>query len=500
VTVANVALVSGNIYAITLNAAQAGGAYTVAVANVTDNALSPNAIAATTLSFNITDKTAPTVASAEWVPGAAAAAETVYVTFSEAVATTGVNSALDLNNYRINTAGGAKPTAASLYGTGGTKVKLTFADVAVTDVSVGQIADAAGNVMASLSTIVAAPQVTAITAANITSITTKSLNTVDIVINKVIPTLTAAAFTVEEGAGGADVQAPAMISYSNNGTNTTVTLTLTAATAMTNANDEPDNINFIAGGIVSDIGATNALFTVTAAGITDGIAPTISTITQTAAAKFTVTYDEAVAASPSVLNAAPLIASDFIVLNNANATLLAGVDYTTAIVNGNVEITLAAVPTIGHKYKISTKAAMTYVVDATNTALKANARTTAIEVTVVAVAPPLNIVLAEYNPNINTLGLLIGGLVDGTFDPTKITYRTGINDSHTLTGGLVDFINEQVIYIYLNNNDTVAIEGLANFGGNGDVLNIASGYFTTTGNITAGEAETVDVQVLNQPN
>lgn len=377
---------TGNVYNINLGAVQAAGVYTIEVKNVTDTALTPNTIQPVILSFTVTDKTPPAVTAVSWVDTAAATPEYVYVTFSEAVATTGTNSALDKNNYRVN---GSIPTDVTAFGLAGTKVRLSVADATtVTSVTWGQIADLAGNKMVALTgtaDALSTPALTlegAIDSTNITSITTKSLNTVEVVINKVIPTLTAAAFTVEEGAGGADVAAPAMISYTNDGTKTTVLLTLTASTAMINSSDKPANVNFIAGGLVSDTGVTNALFTVAAGAIVDGIAPSYASIAQVSDAVFTITLDENIKAQNVSLMATDLV------IKKANGTqLVAGVGYTVTYATNVITVTLATPLTANETLSVASVASPQYIVDAADNKVNAfTGKTIAMDLTAPAIA------------------------------------------------------------------------------------------------------------------
>ncbi|HAS72709.1 MAG TPA: hypothetical protein DCS67_01025, partial [Clostridiales bacterium UBA8960] len=354
---------TGNVYIVNLGGVQPAGVYTIEIKNVTDTALTPNTMLPVVLSFTVTDKTPPTVTAVSWVDTAAATPEYVYVTFSEAVATTGANSALDKNNYRVN--GAIIPTEVTAFGVAGTKVRLAVPDgTVVASVTWGQIADLAGNKMVNLTNTtgdVGVPALTlegAIVAGDIISVTTKSLNTVEVVINKVIPTLTVAAFTVEEGAGGADVAAPAIISYTNDGTKTTVILTLTASTAMINSSDKPANVNFIAGGLVSDTGVTNAAFSIATGDIVDGIAPSYASIAQVDNDTFTITLDEDIKAAQNV----SLMATD-LVIKKANGTqLVAGVGYTITYATNVITVNLATPLTANETLSVASIAAPQYIV------------------------------------------------------------------------------------------------------------------------------------------
>ncbi|MBS4022243.1 MAG: cell wall-binding repeat-containing protein [Dethiobacter sp.] len=319
--------VSGNIYNINLGAVMAGGVYTVTISNITDTALAPNAMAATTLSFTITDKTPPAVSSIKYVNTAAGTPEYLYVTFNEAMATSGPGSVLDVNNYRLGT---VKPSAVTAFGTN--KYRLTFADTTVFNgatFTYGQLADVSGNSMVALSTSVGlvAGDAEAEPVPGDITIKTKSLNTIEIVVNKVIPQILAADIIVDNNAV---LETPAMISYTNDGTKTTIVATLKNVSALTGPSAVPTKVTFAAGKLVTDTGIANTP-AINVTTITDNVAPSVvvpspANVNATTGL-IALTFNEDVGYKTGT--DASLLATDF-VITYKGAALVAGVDYTVS--------------------------------------------------------------------------------------------------------------------------------------------------------------------------
>jgi len=352
---------AGNVYTINLAAKLAGGACTIAISNVTDAALTANTIVPVTLTATITDKTRPTITAVSYVD--AADAEYIYVTFSEAMS----DSVMALNNYRQNN---VAPTAIAAFGAN--KIKISFPNgttLAGADFVYGQLADVATNkINDNLSTVRALVVGDAEAAPGITSITTKSLNTIQIVVNKVIPSLVASGITVTKSNGGDPetftTKSPAIISYSNDGTATTIVATMTSDTAIANSAAKPYKVNILADALVSDTGKKNVATEVLAAAIVDGIAASWASNTAVSTTVFKVTFNENIATT----NAA-MVATDLTVVKADGTVLLAGVDYSTAVAGANITVTLAAAYT--GKLTISSKAALAYVKGADGNALNA---------------------------------------------------------------------------------------------------------------------------------
>lgn len=417
-------------------AAMVGGTYTVTVSGVKDDSLNKNVIATVTQSFIVSDKTPPTVSGNAEITGTTT--KTVYLTFNEAVASSGAGSAVDVNNYLSDT--NKKPSAAVMFGSAGKTVKLTFADGDITvgagKLIIGQIADLAGNRIVALATPVTVVSLAAIDGTSVTSIKTKSLNTIEIVINKVIPTLSTSAFLITEGAGGNDIAAPAMISYSNDGTKTTVIATLTAETANSSPSDKPDNVRFVADGLVSDLGATNAQFDVTT--IVDGIAPSYVSVAQVSSSRFDVTFDEAIDAN--VNNT--LIATDFVVKKADGTVLVPGVGYITSANGTKIEFTLSVALTADETLTIATVAAPLYVKDSdggAGTGLNVMNAFTAKNVVMDATAPLVADIAKLTITDTTVAG--IAAAVEGGATVKIVANGAAVTDAHAGSGVVVAATN-----------------------------------------------------------
>jgi trimeric autotransporter adhesin len=104
VSITGVANVTGNTYRLT-TAALNGNTYKLKVAadSITDTSINLNKIAAYETTFVVADTVAPTVTG---TGSYTADGKKVFVKFSEAMATSGAGSVLDVNNYRFTTSTG----------------------------------------------------------------------------------------------------------------------------------------------------------------------------------------------------------------------------------------------------------------------------------------------------------------------------------------------------------------------------------------------------------
>lgn len=350
-----------NIFQFGFAAKLPGGTYTVTISNITDAALAPNAMPAATLSFTITDLTPPTVTGATYVDSTAGV-DYIYVTFGEAVATSGAGSAVDTANYRL---GGAVLPAGTTIATFGSTSKVQITLPAGTNVkqalSCGQIADLAGNKMVALQTPIAT---VAETAPLITSVTTKGLNTLEIVVDKILTSVVADGLTIS----GA-TYSPAYVSYTTADGTTIITATLRVESKLANAGSQPTDVRVVADKLKSDTGLFMAAATYNdAAIIKDGIAPTAGALANTATNVFTITFDENVQAAGPGTTAA----LDLVIVNAGGNTLVALTDYTTTVAGGVVTVTLTGAGYAG-KLTVSSAAAINYIKDASTEAVKMNA-------------------------------------------------------------------------------------------------------------------------------
>lgn len=241
----------------------AAGNYTVKVAGITDASIYANKITTVTLPFTISDKTAATGITAEWV--ADGSNYIVYVTFSEDMQ---ADSILNKANYRLE--GLALATADKIELFGGSKVvKITTAtDMSGNDidVTVKNVVDASGNALDLFTTLTAANVATA-AAPTVGAVKTIALNKIEVTMDKHLSAAPAAAFEVNN-------VAPAAVTYVNNSDGTsTVTMTLQAAGKLTDEGDVTVVIDIVASTVKSFTGKVAATGNALQTGVTDGIAP-----------------------------------------------------------------------------------------------------------------------------------------------------------------------------------------------------------------------------------
>lgn len=144
-----------NTYRLTVGSMAAGGNYTLSINNnITDTSVSANRLAPYTTTLTVGDLQAPTVNGVT----INTARDRIYIEYSEPMATTGVNSALDVNNYRTATAVAGDQTALPAGTTitqNGNVVTIALPSALAanqTTLVIGQVADAAGNKIAALQT------------------------------------------------------------------------------------------------------------------------------------------------------------------------------------------------------------------------------------------------------------------------------------------------------------------------------------------------------------
>jgi hypothetical protein len=346
----------------------AGGNYTLTIKNITDNTPQANKITEVGTPIVITDMTAPVVVKAEFI----AADKVVYVSFNEAMGA----QALVLANWSYTDAGeSATPTKAEYFNGDTKKIKLTFdknaADAAVTLVDgganlyFGKIDDAAGNVVAPLST-----DVTTFAAVADATFTAKLIaeNKVEVTFSgKVVEGQAVAANYFINNPATTSGSAAVVDTFSEDKDGNTVVTLVTPSTVTFASNVA--NATVSVSGVKLDTGAGAAAGNVTAS---DKIAPTISTLTTVAGVTMSalVTFDENIA----VTGGEALAALDLVVINDGTA-LAAGTDYTTTVAGAVLKINLVKGVAAGKELSVATVAAPAYITDAGGT--KANAMTTA---------------------------------------------------------------------------------------------------------------------------
>ena len=377
---------------ITLGADLDGGNYTVTVKNVTDKALAANKIVEVTKAFTVTDSTALNLSNTviTVVDNATAKVQYLYVTFEAKVATTGVNSALNKDNYTIDNAPLSSDAKVEIFGTTGTRVKITVpysgdpAAKTVTPgtsvVNIGRVADISGNVPSALATTVATADDVAPT-----TFTVKAVDTNKLVLTFAgeLSTVSADGIKVDGKDADAVTSTLAAVSYEVKDGKTYVTATLradecladkTAASLAAMKVEVVDNkLKTITGQTLSSVASVT--------GVADGIAPAqtgdiVLARASANTATIAVTFDEALKAGliPQ------LVANDFIIKDSTGKVYVPYVNYTVAIDDVNAPNTIVFTLTFadeaaldklnGTKFTVATKDVVNYTTDANDNAIK----------------------------------------------------------------------------------------------------------------------------------
>lgn len=272
VTTAKTVAYASKVATITFASNLASGNYTVKVSNVTDTSIYLNKIVAQTEAFAITDLTAATSITGEYV--VSGSNYLIYVTYNEDMDTT---TTLNKANYQLGT--GALASAATIEAFGGNKVVkiTTTVNPAGLTVKVKNVKDAAGNALDLFTTLETGALATA-GAPTGTGIKTTSLNTIEVKFNKHLSAAPAASFTVDTTDAGAAVAVAAATYVNNSDGSSTVTLTLAAAENLANEGDVLVTVNVVDTNVKSFTGASVAAGVVAGA-VTDGIAPAFAATT-----------------------------------------------------------------------------------------------------------------------------------------------------------------------------------------------------------------------------
>jgi methionine-rich copper-binding protein CopC len=373
---------TGGVYKVTLDFAAklAGGTYTVDVKNVKDKALSPNTITAVTQSFTITDLTAPTAPTAVVVDDSTTNTF-VYLTFAEDMATTGAGSVLASANYRLD--GKVLPTGSKveLFGSS-KKVKITLPKTAdligTSKLSIGQLADANGNVMENFSTAILLTADQAPTTFTASAIGAQKLQ---LVVPGEITTVTADGIKVaKEGvAGGAQtVAAVDSVVYDATNNKTTITVTTKEVVKLLDSSKvesdkltvsiEVDKLATITG---KKLGAINNVTVADKMAASLIATNAIVDNNEIGATSFLVKFNETLATAN-----AGFFANDLVVTKADGTALVAGIDYTTSVSGSDIVVDVKK----EGKYKVKSKDAITYIKDAQSNTV--NVFTTVVDVEV----------------------------------------------------------------------------------------------------------------------
>lgn len=377
-----------------LSAKLAGGVYTIDVSDAVDTSLSRNKMTAITIPFTVSDKTPIDLSKIEAtvVDNAAAKEQYIYVTFNEAVATSGAYSALSKDNYLVNGTALASADKVELFGTDNKRVRITVkyrddAPVVVTTdnakktLTVGRIADAAGNTNAALAT-----NITIVNDAAPTSFTAKAiaLNKLELVFGSELKTVTADGILVDGSDADStrtSVAAVDKVEVKDGKTYVTVTVKAGENLADKSAGELAKmSVEVVANKLETITGQKLGNIVVAAGSVTDGIAPELVSVdpvtlkrTADTEAVITVSFDEALA------TVGALEATDFVVTDAKGKVYVAGVDYDVdnSKDKSKVEIKLtfgskAALDALnGTKFTVATKATVTYLKDAAGNKVKA---------------------------------------------------------------------------------------------------------------------------------
>jgi hypothetical protein len=380
---------------LNLSSKLAGGTYTVEVSDAVDTSLSKNKITAVTLPFTVTDKTPIDLASvtAKVVTNDAAKEQYIYVTYPEAVATSGANSALIKDNYLVGGAALASGDKVEVFGTDNKRVKITVkyrgeipaavVTANTTELTMGRIADAAGNVNAALSTN---KLITPDTAPTTFKAKAVGLNKLVLEFAAELKTVTADGITVD----GSDVDTTkttvaAIDKVEVISGKTYVTVTVKAEEKLANKSTTELNKMSVAiedGKLETITGQKLTSVTpVAATAVTDAIAPELESVdpvtlarTSDTVAVITLDFDEDLAALHT------LAATDLVLTDANGKVYVAGTDYEVAL-NGSdaskleITFTTADKATLdklnGTKFSVATKTTVHYLDDAAENVIKA---------------------------------------------------------------------------------------------------------------------------------
>jgi hypothetical protein len=361
------------VYKITMTFATnlTGGNYTVEVKGQEDEALLPNTLPTAVLPFVVTDLTAidpdtnaddVKIAAIESL--AADTADVIYVTFAEKMATEGQYSVLSAANYLLSGAALPEGTTLSLFGSTGRVVKISIANGSTQSVvgetlTIGRVADLAGNAMVALSY---GEGILAEGVAAVTAVRQTDANKATIIVDKPLTVVLASGFTAGTGADKRTVASIDSWTINTAG-ETVINVTLDAhnvtVTSPADTSELIANFDIVADILVSETGVKMAIQDCSGL-IDDFRAPKFNDLTflNDVNSTITIEFTEALAAANQAL-----YAHDLIVKDDEGTTLVAGLDYTTTVVGGDLVITVTGVADVTN-FTVETKSTVNYMVDA----------------------------------------------------------------------------------------------------------------------------------------
>lgn len=360
------------------------GDYGIIIKGIVDDTINQNKMVEVSYEFTVDDMTPPDEEGdfeAYAVDnGEADEKDIIYVHYPEKMATEGTYSVLNTDNYRIKGDKLPDKTTIDPFGTTGTIVKITLPDASVYDVvglelTIGRVADLAGNKTAKL-TNVATIQIEE--APKVEAIEQTSKNQLKVTFNKILTSLLDDAFVIKVGnkdpleEGDGVVVESFDYDYKKGKTIAILTLTEVAVDELFVESGEVYGTNsgylFTQYAVLSLVGEHVVSETgkpaVNDADLNDTVkdkwAPTMKSVTTD------VYGDEIVIAFSEDLDDAleSWYAQDLVVKDKDGKVKKAGVDYTTEVDGKTIVIKLAAGLTATKDWKVSTKDTVTYICDA----------------------------------------------------------------------------------------------------------------------------------------
>ncbi len=367
------------------------GDYTIEVKDVVDMALEPNTMATVTVTVSVSDLNAIDTDEVLAAGVDGTSVDYIYVTYPENMKTSGENSVLNKANYLIDYGSGAESLASAdkveLFGSGSKKVRIVLADQdevnfktgGSLDLTIGRVADTAGNTFNAFSFT---KNVVQETAPKIEEIKVIADNKLKITIDKTLTSVTSKGIkTMTEGVGDGAYHLVGSTSVAYDGAKTILTVIVNAKSKLlsTQTDDTAISVEIVADKLKADYGMYVPEGVVIQGGgnvtekftkILDGRAPVYNTIGVASTVSgavynntVTITFKEDLIGTH-----AAAYGHDLIVKDSDGDTLTAVVDYETQVVDGDLVIIINGTKenlqtmTDDH-YTVKTKDSITYIKD-----------------------------------------------------------------------------------------------------------------------------------------
>lgn len=350
------------------------GTYRIEITGIEDMAAEPNVIATKTLLFEMKDIVGVDLraVTAATVEGEDSKPDYIYITFPEEMTTEGQYGILNKDNYLLSDNVGdtfdplTDEDTISLM-TGKKAVKITLKDNEIFEVddedfriSIGRVADAAGNKSSLFAATINPAPDTSIAATNFVVVDTK---TVEVTFDGIIKTAPTSGFRISKNGGTASTPTAVNLRYEDSdedGSEETIaSLTLKSTQQLADSDAEGIlEVSIMKNYIKSETG----LFCEEALDnqVSDGIAPNIKEISQEASGRIEISFDEDITATN-----AGLASTDLVLRDKNSRILLAGVDYSVTMGSSYLTVILTGSydDYIG-RITVDTKDKVTYIFDA----------------------------------------------------------------------------------------------------------------------------------------